>query len=291
MQVGRWQVSAVLEGTFGLDGGSMFGIVPRPLWSRRHIPDGRNRISMALRPMLLRGEHGRLILVDAGIGLRFDEKQQAIYNYQTRFGGIAGALDRLGVKAEQITDVVATHLHFDHVAGLLTREADGVLRPTFPRARIHLQEEAWEHARLPSQWDQGSYFAGDFAIWEREMDLVLLRGDTEIADGVRSQVTCGHTPGHQIVLVGEGQGSLVYCADLIPTGLHVKLPYIMAYDQFPLTTLDEKKVLLAQAIEEDWILVFEHDPLTACCKLVERDDQVEAGQELCLNACAPADPP
>jgi glyoxylase-like metal-dependent hydrolase (beta-lactamase superfamily II) len=284
MRIGSWQIFSVLEGTFGLDGGSMFGVVPRPLWSHRHVPDARNRISMALRPMLIQEPGGRCILVDAGVGQRFDFKQQEIYRYQTLFGGVAASLARLGIQTGQITDVIATHLHFDHVGGLLTCSPDGDLAPTFPGARLHVQEEAWNWAHAPSQWDRGSYFAGDFPIWDREMDLCLQRGDTEIAPGVRVQVTAGHTPGHQIVVVGEGRDSLVYCADLIPTASHVRLPWIMAFDQQPLLTLDEKKVLLAQAIEEDWILVFEHDPHLAACRLRERGDRVEPGEPVCLNA-------
>jgi glyoxylase-like metal-dependent hydrolase (beta-lactamase superfamily II) len=168
----------------------------------------------------------------------------------------------------------------------LRREGDALV-PTFPQARVHVQEEAWEWANAPSEWDQGSFFSGDFAIWERELKLTMLEGDVEIADGVRVQVTCGHTPGHQIVVVGSGPGSLVYCADLIPTADHLRLPYIMAYDQQPLLTLDEKKVLLAQALEEDWILVFEHDPKVAACRLTERDGQVSAGVRIDLNVhCA-----
>lgn len=283
MRIGGHTVWTVLEGTFGLDGGSMFGVVPRPLWSRAHPPDERNRITMALRPLVIRADDGRCILVDAGIGQRFDAKQQAIYGYQSRSQGIVGALSRLGIAPGDVTDVIATHLHFDHVGGLLTRSEDGRLTPSLPRARVHLQEAAWEWAANPSQWDQGSYFGQDFEIWERQLDLKMLRGDAELADGIRVHETAGHTPGHQIVVVADGADTLVYCADLIPTATHVRLPYIMAYDQRPLLTLDEKKMLLAQAIEENWILVFEHDPHTAACRLRERDGRVEPGEQVCLN--------
>jgi len=283
MRIEQWRVCTVLDGTFGLDGGSMFGIVPRGLWNRRHPADERNRITMALRPLLVSDGAGRRILVDAGIGQRFDGKQQSIYRYESRFGGVVGALERLGVRAEEITDVIATHLHFDHVAGLLRAEPDGGLRPAFPNARVHIQEDAWNWARSPGEWDRGSFLTGDFDLWERDLDLSLLRGDAEIGDGVRVHVTSGHTPGHQIVVVGQGEGALAYCADLIPTAAHVRLPWIMAYDQRPLLTLDEKKVLLAQAIEENWILVFEHDPHTAACRLGESDGRVQPGEQLCLN--------
>ena len=151
MRIGPHSVWTLLEGTLGLDGGSMFGIVPGPLWAKAHPPDERNRITMALRPLVIRADDGRCILVDAGIGKRFDEKQQAIYRYQSRGGGLVAGLARLGVQPQDVTDVIATHLHFDHVGGLLTRQPDGGLVPTLPRARVHLQEAAWSWARNPSQ--------------------------------------------------------------------------------------------------------------------------------------------
>jgi glyoxylase-like metal-dependent hydrolase (beta-lactamase superfamily II) len=282
MQIGSWKVMTALEGCFLLDGGSMFGIVPRTLWSRFHPPDDQNRIVMALRGLVLVG-HGRKILVDCGIGNRFDDSQQKIYRHQRREGGMPGALALLGIQPGELTDVVATHLHFDHVGGMLTPDEDGRLVPTFPGATVHVQEDCWEWARNPSIWDQGSFFQGDFSIWEKSLDMRLLHGDAEIAPGVQVRVTCGHTPGQQIVVVGEGEGSLVYCADLIPTAAHIRLPYIMAYDHRPHETLDEKKVLLARALEENWVLVFEHDPGIPACRLQEKNGKVLPGENVCVN--------
>ncbi|HUT99811.1 MAG TPA: MBL fold metallo-hydrolase [Myxococcota bacterium] len=287
MRIGAYEALAVLEGTFLLDGGAMFGIVPRPLWSRYHAPDEQGRIVMALRALLLVGR-GRRILVDCGIGRRFGDKQQKIYRHLQNEGGIAGALARLGFATDDITDVIATHLHFDHVGGMLTREDNGGLRPTFSKARLHVQEECFKWAVHPSAWDGGSFFGGDFAAWEREFDLRLARGDCEIAPGVRVKVVGGHTPGQQVVVVEEGPGALVYCADLIPTAAHIRLPYIMAYDQRPILTLEEKKVLLARALEENWVLFFEHDPKVTACRLEEKNGEVVAGEGVCLNLPAGA---
>ena len=282
MRIGSWQVLTVLEGSFLLDGGSMFGIVPRPLWSRYHQPDENNRIVMALRALLLMG-HDRKILVDCGIGKRFDDKQQKIYGYRPTPGGMEGILEKLGVSTADITDVIASHLHFDHVGGMLTRRQDGELEPSFGGATVHVQQECWDWARSPSEWDQGSFFAGDFDVWEKKLDIRLIEGDTEIAPGVKVKMTGGHTPGQQIVVVEEGPGALVYCADLIPTAAHIRLPYIMAYDHRPLYTLEEKKVLLARALEENWVLVFEHDPGLTACRLEERDGKVLPGEKVCVN--------
>ncbi len=279
MKTGPWNVYSILEGTFGLDGGSMFGIVPKPLWSKHHEPDDKNRITMALRPMLITNGD-RHILVDAGIGSRFDEKQQKIYHYLPAKPGLLEGIERLGLTPRQITDVIATHLHFDHVSGLLAPDDEGQLLPVFPNAKIHIQEEAWRWAKEPSQWDRGSFFKNDFSIWENELALSMLHGDTEIAPDVRVMRTQGHTPGHQVVLVGQGKDTVVFCADLIPTAAHLNLAWIMAYDQNPLMTLDEKKMLLAQAVEENWILVFEHDPHNTACRLKEEKNKVMPGERM-----------
>ena len=195
---------------------------------------------------------------------------------------MSGCLSRLGVRPEEINDVIASHLHFDHVGGLL----DGRLEPVFENARVHVQEECWAWANGPTVWDGGSFFPKDLQVWEQKLQLNLLRGDCEIAEQVRVKVTNGHTPGQQIVVVGEGgsPGALVYCADLIPTASHIRLPFIMAYDHRPLVTLEEKKVLLAQALEENWTLVFDHDPYTPACRLMEEKGRVVAGDAVCLNS-------
>ena len=283
MQVGPWKVHTLMEGTWLLDGGSMFGIVPKKLWAGAHPPDEQNRIVMALRCLLIEGP-GRKILVDCGIGDRLNEKQQKIYRHTRTPGGMAGCLARFGIRPEEITDVIASHLHFDHVGGMLAPGADGRLEPAYENATVHVQEECWAWAGGHTVWDGGSFFPDDLPIWERRLKLNLLRGDGEIADQIRVKVTSGHTPGQQIVVVGEGGAAVVYCADLIPTASHIRLPFIMAYDHHPLVTLEEKKVLLAQALEENWTLVFDHDPYTPACTLVEEKGRVMAGDAVCLNS-------
>jgi glyoxylase-like metal-dependent hydrolase (beta-lactamase superfamily II) len=262
MRVGGWNVFTLMEGTWLLDGGSMFGIVPKKLWARAHPADGQNRIVMALRCLLITGAD-RKILVDCGIGDRLDEKKQKIYQHRQTPGGMVGCLARLGIRPQEITDVIASHLHFDHVGGLLKPKPDGSLEPAFENARVHVQEECWAWASGPTVWDGGSFFPDDLRVLEELLKL-------------------------QIVVVGEeGQnGCVVYCADLIPTASHIRLPFIMAYDHLPLVTLEEKEVLLAQALEEDWVLVFDHDPYTPACTLVEEKGRVVAGDAVCLNTPA-----
>jgi len=283
MQVGWWNVQTLTEGTWLLDGGSMFGIVPQKLWSGAHPTDEQNRITMALRCLLIRGA-GKTILVDCGIGDRLNEKQQKIYQHRRVPGGIPGRLKKLGIRPDEVTDIIASHLHFDHAGGLLTPAANGRLEPTFKNATVHVQEECWAWAAGPTVWDGGSFFPGDLPIWERDLKLNFLHGDCEIAERIQVKVTSGHTPGQQIVVVGEGASAVAFCADLIPTASHIRLPFIMSFDHLPLVTLEEKKVLLAEALEEDWTLVFDHDPYTPACKLKEEKGRVVAGDAVCLNS-------
>ncbi len=279
MKIGRWQVDTVLEGTFLLDGGSMFGIVPKTLWQRYHPSDANNRIVMALRVLVCRSED-RCIVVDCGLGRRFTGKQEEIYGYTPHQGGLLAGLGRLGIEPEQVTDVVASHLHFDHMGGLLQPVDGGGLEPVFPRARLHVQKECWDWARSPSDWDRASFIRGDFDIWQERLELNLFHGEQEIAPGILAMPAPGHTPGHQIVIVRGAGGGLVFCADLIPTATHVRLPYIMAYDHKPVVTLEQKKLLLARALEEGWILVFEHDPAVVACRVGEKDGRPVCGEHI-----------
>ncbi len=282
MKIGGWNVLAVCESTFALDGGTMFGITPRTVWASYQEPDEYNRITLTARSLLLIGDERR-ILIDCGIGERLTDTQRALYQQKALPVGLVKALARCHVGVESITDVIATHLHFDHVGGLFQPDPSGRVLPTFPQATVHVQQEALDWARNPSIFDEDSFLPDDLACFEDYLRLQLLTGDCEIAPGVRVQATAGHTPGHQIVIIGQGSRALVFCADLIPTAAHIHLPHIAAYDHRPVQTVDEKKLLLAQALEENWILVFEHDPKMAACALAERDGRVVPGRPICLN--------
>lgn len=256
MSVSR--IETIVESRFGLDGGAMFGIVPKPLWQRTNPADDNNRIAMAARCLYLEtGE--RRVLVDTGMGSKWSEKEAGIYAL-TRKETLVEALAGRGIAAEAVTDVVMTHLHFDHAGGLTFEGSDG-LRPTFPTATHWVQRENWVWAHAPSVRDAGSYRSENFApLGDAGVDIRLLDGHSTPFDGLEVIASRGHTPGMQMVKFDWNGQTVVYVADLIPTHGHVPVPYVMGYDVYPLTTCAEKAELLANAVDNDWVVGLEHDP-------------------------------
>jgi len=264
MQIGRYDARAVRTASFRLDGGAMFGIVPRPVWEKELAPDADNRIGLALRCLLLRGE-GRTIVVDTGIGekggTRFDERFAVAPPPPPGSTRLAGALAELDVRPEDVTDCVLTHLHWDHAGGAVAAGPGGALAPQFPRATYWLQRAHWEHAQAPTERDAGSFRRDDWAALDGQLRLV--DGAVELLPGVRARLSGGHTPGLQLVHVDDGAGGgLVYCADLLPTAHHLRPSWTMGYDLFPAACAAEKRALLEEAAARGWLLFFEHDPAT-----------------------------
>ena len=255
-------VQPLIECFFGLDGGAMFGIIPRPLWQRTNPPDAANRIRLATRCLYL--EHDtRRILIDAGMGQKWSEKESGIYALEHgEVGGIRAKLSAMGVDPDAITDVVLTHLHFDHAGGLTWRDPTGALRATFPQATHWVQRENWVWAHHPSRRDAGSYRLENFAFLGQPggPKLELIDGVTTLFDTLEVIPTQGHTPGMQLVRFQSGGQTAIYVADLIPTLGHLQLPYVMGYDVYPLSTVREKHEVLENAIKNDWVLALEHDP-------------------------------
>jgi glyoxylase-like metal-dependent hydrolase (beta-lactamase superfamily II) len=265
MTIGGYRVHAVETGRFGLDGGAMFGVVPKVLWERSDPADQRNRIDMAARALLLVG-NGRVILVDTGNGDKMPEKLREIYKVEAGGSTLRSSLEVLGIRPGDVTDVILTHLHFDHAGGATLRES-GRLLPAFPNARYYVQREHWEAAHSPTERDQASFFRDDFLpLHEREV-LHFTDGDGEILPGVAVEVFYGHTTALQCPVISDGNTTLFYCADLVPLSAHVQLPWIMAYDLRPLVTLEEKRRTLARAAAERWVLFFEHDPRVAAARI------------------------
>ncbi len=280
MQIGQYEVFTVESGYVWLDGGAMFGVVPKVLWSKTNPADELNRIQLALRTMVIKGDR-RLILVDSGVGHKMNEKLQKIYNVDQTEHDLEKDLLKHGIHPEDVTDVIITHLHFDHVGGATTIR-DGKLQPTFPNAKYYVQGEQWYWANHPSEKDRASYMPENFKPIEEAGQLVELEGPKELFPGIQVLVMYGHTHGMQLVKVYDEQTTLLYCADLMPTASHIPLPYIMAYDNNPLITLEEKKRLLPQAVQENWILVFEHDPFRVAGRVVETDKGFQLGEEVRL---------
>ncbi len=283
LNVGDYQISFIESGHVSLDGGAMFGVVPKTLWSRTNPADELNRIILSMRLMLIRYED-HLILVDTGVGNKMSDKLKKIYNVDHSRGSLEAGLAAEGLTARDVTDVIVTHLHFDHIGGATWRDEKGDLQLTFPNAIHHVQKKQWEWALNPTEKDGASFMRENFVPIEEHGKLNLIDGEGSLIPGLELIVLNGHTPGMQAVKIRDGQETLFYCADLFPTAAHIPLPYIMGYDVYPLDTLAEKKRILPRAVEENWTLLFEHDPRHIAGKVKQTDrgyvldDKVLAGE-------------
>ena len=257
MKIGPYTLHAVEAGRFALDGGAMFGIVPRVLWERRIAPDARNRIPLHMRCLLVEGD-GRLVLVDNGMGRKYDARFADLYAVDPAVA-LEASLDALGFSPADVTDVVLTHLHFDHCGGSTRRDGEA-LHLVFPRARHHVQKAHWQWAMHPNVREQASFLAENLEPLEREGVLVLHDGDGEILPGIGVRVVNGHTEAQQVVLVQGGEATLAFVADLLPTVHHLAPAWNMGYDVRPLVTISEKARFLDEALAGGWHLFFEHDP-------------------------------
>ena len=237
----------------------MFGIVPRVVWEKLHPPDNKNRIRLALGVLLVKA-HGRNILVDTGIGNKGDVKFCERFAVD-RTPSIEQSLAKNHLTPNDIQIVINTHLHLDHAGGNTRKDSQDRILPTFPKAKYYIQRREWESALHPDERTQGSYRQEDFIILKEKGQIEFLEGDARILEGIGVIETPGHTEHHQSALVKSEGKSALFLGDFIPTVSHIPYPYIMGYDVFPLTTLATKKRILAQAYEEHWLLIFQHDPM------------------------------
>lgn len=258
MKFGDYECFSVDTGGFILDGGAMFGIVPKVLWEREIPADEKNCILLKARSLLIQGE-GRNILVDTGLGDKLSEKLKKIYGVDQDSTNIDTSLSEYGLSRGDITDVIITHLHFDHAGGS-TFIKDGKTVPTFPNAIYYIQKDQWEEAINPTARNAASYMKENFMPLKESGVLKLIEGPEKLFKNVDIIVTNGHTRGQQHPLVKGETCSLFYCADLIPTSAHLPLRWHTAYDNYPMTIIKEKRKLLDRALKENWILFFEHDP-------------------------------
>ncbi len=264
LRIGPYELYSVPTGRFGLDGGAMFGVVPKTLWERQTTPDAQNRIPLAARALLLKSPERR-ILIDVGLGDKFREKERAMYAVDQSTHTLLGSLRDLGFKAADITDVILTHLHFDHAGGS-TERREGEVVPTFPQATYHLQESNWRHALKPTLRDQASYLSDDFLPLKDADQLKFYqtaRGfdhDEELLPHIQALVCHGHTPGLQMIKISDQKNTVVYTADTVPTSAHLPIPWVMGYDLQPLVSIEEKASLHERIKKFSWKLFFEHDP-------------------------------
>jgi len=271
LTLGAWELDTLETGGLWLDGGAMFGSVPKTLWSRTHPADEKNRIRLATRALLARG-HGRRVLVDVGVGDTLGPKLAAIYRVGEEGGSLERSLAALGLAPGDVTDVVLTHLHFDHAGAALTREGERLV-PRLPRARYYVQRRNWENALAPNPRERASYLADTFRTLEPAGVLTLWDGPQRPWPDFELVTADGHTRGQQLARIGGAGTALYFVADLIPTAAHVRIPFVMGYDVAAIETMAEKRRLLERAVAERAWICLEHDPEVALARpRAEGDD-------------------
>ena len=271
MKLGEIEFHIIVAGHVLLDGGAMFGVIPRPLWEKKMAPDTRNRITLAMNCLLIRAG-GKWILVETGAGNKMNAKLRDIYGLDAP--QLVDGLRRHDVRPEDIDIVINTHLHFDHCGGNTRIEKDKVV-PAFPNARYIVQLGEYKHAMHPNERDRASYFPENFAPLEAAGMFSFLESDEMVVPGVELVRVPGHTADMQCVkLTGGGKTAFLF-ADLVPTTAHLPLPWILGYDLYPMTTLENKKRWIPAAVQEGWLALFAHDARVPAAYLRDRDGQWE----------------
>jgi len=275
MRLGEFELTPLLDGYLRLDGGAMFGVVPKTLWEKRAPADERNRITMAMRPLLVRsstgsGQGAPVMIIDAGCGDKMDARSAGIYGFDRR-ENLDVTMAAAGIGAADIEVVLASHLHFDHAGGFTVRDDGGTVRPRFPNARYLVNSGEWDDATHPHERNRASYFAENYVPLQQAGVLDLVPDNHAVAPGIRVQRTGGHTRFHQIIYLESEGKTAVFAADLMPTTAHVDVPWIMAYDLYPMETLEFKRAFVAEAIEREYIVFFEHDPVVAVGIIRQKD--------------------
>jgi len=264
-EIAGYNLHSIETGQFALDGGSMFGIVPKVMWETRFTPDNKNRIPMHMRCLLLEG-HGQLILIDNGIGDKYTEKFGSMFAIDHSEMNLSNSLKKLGFNFSDITDVILTHLHFDHCGGSTVRSGDS-LNIAFPDATFHVQKDHWDWACMSNVREKASFLSENLDPLGESGQLRLIEGDTQLFPGVELICVDGHTKSMQLVKLQDDQRTLLFAADLLPTSAHLPPPWNMSYDLWPMTTIEEKARILEQAVTENWTIFFEHDAHTAIAEV------------------------
>jgi len=267
LTLGDFELSIFSDGTYPLDGGAFFGVIPKVMWSRKVAADERNYVQAGLNSLLIRTEK-KNVLVETGMGNKLSERMIKFYGQPAH---LLANLAAAGVAPEEIDIVINTHLHFDHCGWNTVRSKDGKVAPTFPRAKYYAPEGEWQYARRPSERDAISYIPDNYDPLVQSGQMTLLKGGEEIVPGISVKTFPGHTAHMQAVIVESGGSTACYISDLIPTTAHIDVTWGMAFDLYPLQTIESKKQYYAKAIPEKWLTVFTHDPKTPWA-YVEKDE-------------------
>ncbi len=274
MFLGAYRIEIVPDTEFRLDGGAMFGVVPRVLWEKAAPPDQQNRIKMASDCLFVETANEK-ILIETGMGEKWSEKLASIYGIRREKTFAESLFERTGCKREDISIVVNTHLHFDHCGGNTIKNDAGEIVAQFPKARYFVSQNEFAHAENPYERDRASYISDNWEVLKKSGQLELKPSVYEVAPGITMTEMRGHNGSMQTVKIERGGEILYSFSDLIPTTHHIPLPWIMGYDLFPLETLENKKRLLPQAVAENWLCWFYHDAETSLCRLTEIDGKLK----------------
>ena len=265
MKIGPYKIFSIETSEFRLDGGAMYGIIPKTLWEKSSPADELNRIHLITRSLLLVSDN-RKILIDTGNGTKWEEKYKRIYQIDTSYYSIERSLNKYGYESNDITDVICTHLHFDHVGGN-TKLEEGKIVPTFPNAKYWVSKENWELANHPSQKDAGSFLEEDWKVLIENSMLEIVSGEESFIEGIDIFLSNGHTLGLMHPIISDGYQTIFYGSDLFPTATHIPVQWVMSYDIQPMVTIQEKNDLLEKMFKKNWILFFEHDPNIQACTI------------------------
>jgi glyoxylase-like metal-dependent hydrolase (beta-lactamase superfamily II) len=283
-QLGPFELYSIPTGDFRLDGGAMFGVVPKTLWSRSLEADEKNRIPMTMRCLLIKSNNtGRVYLIDNGVGDKFDEKMSKIYDLDFSEHTLEQSLKAQGFDKSDITDIIFTHLHFDHCGGSTYFDEAGELHMAFPDALHHVNEHHWETAIHPNKRERASFLKENIGPLKEFDKLNLVPDNFEFEPGLSSIVVNGHTIGQQLPRIDADGKTLVFVADLLPTHVHVPLPWVMGYDMYPADTLQEKELFLEQAVEGNWYLFLEHDAYEEIMQLEKDGHKYGVSRTLTLD--------
>lgn len=290
LKIGPYSILPIHTGLFGLDGGAMFGTVPKVLWEKSNPADSQNRIQMAARALLLRSKD-RNILIDTGnggdfvekYGEKFGTKFKEMFNLDNSGEPLIESLKELQLTPDDITDVLLTHLHFDHAGGA-TKYENGKIVPTFKHAKYYVQKGNFDLAQNPNLREKASYYNINFMPIFENQQLQLLNSEVQnLFDGISILVSHGHTSFQQIIKISDPHNTLLYCGDVIPTSSHVRLPWLMGYDLNPLLLMEEKSQILSNAADNNWFLFFEHDPYCHAAQIEKNGKDFKLKQTFILS--------